>query len=87
MTAFTITRRFWSSLPAITVELGAEFDSSSHSIKLGAAVKIFVNAERAAGRAADLGAADLRGADLRGANLRGAYLSGADLKDCKLPAL
>ena len=75
---FQITRTYWSSLPPIEIEIGAEFESSSSEIKLGAAVKVaFRSGADLSG--ADLFDAELRYADLRYANLSGADLSGADL--------
>ena len=83
-----ITRTYWSSLPPIEVEIGAEFESSSSEIKLGAAVKVAFRSG-AVLRYADLFDADLRYADLRyanlsGADLRCADLSGANLSDANL---
>ena len=71
---FQITRTYWSSLPPIEIEIGAEFESSSSEIKLGAAVKVAFRS------GADLSGADLRCADLSGANLSDANLSGAVLR-------
>lgn len=78
-----ITRTYWSSLPPIEVEIGAEFESSSSEIKLGAAVKVAFRSG-AVLRYADLFDADLRYADLRYADLNGAVLRGADLRYANL---
>ena len=66
---FQITRTYWSSLPPIEIEIGAEFESSSSEIKLGAAVKVAFRS------GADLSGADLFDAELRYADLRYANLS------------
>jgi len=57
-----------------TAELSAEYESQSHSVQIGAAVKLAYKAD------ANLRYADLRGADLRDANLRYADLRGANLR-------
>src|ERR1051326_1631631 len=66
---FTIPRRWYSTLPQITVEIDAKYEQSSNAVRLGAAVKVFV------GRASK---ADTR-AVLTGAVLTGAVLAGADI--------
>ena len=76
---FAIARRWFSSLPAIEVELGAEYEAASHGVKLGAAVKVLVGKASEAGTRAILTGADLTGADLTGAVLTRAVLTRADL--------
>ena len=76
---FAIARRWFSSLPAIEVELGAEYEAASHGVKLGAAVKVLVGKASEAGTRADLTGAVLTDAVLTGAVLTGADLTGADL--------
>src|ERR1043166_5611053 len=66
---FTIPRRWYSTLPQITVEIDAKYEQSSNAVRLGAAVKVFV------GRASK---ADTR-AVLTDAVLAGAVLAGADI--------
>lgn len=41
---FTITRRWYSRLPQITVELGAEYENATNGVRLGAAVKLVAEA-------------------------------------------
>ncbi len=77
----TITRRPWSPLPPLEVEIGAELEASSRSVQIGAAVKIFVGRERDAGRTPDLSGSNLRGSDLSDSNLCDSNLSGSDLSD------
>jgi hypothetical protein len=94
MPTVTIPRRWFSSLPLITVEISAEFAAMPDGIQLGAAVKMFVaNAQRANTRAdltdadltrADLTDADLTGTDLTDADLTSADLTGADLTNADL---
>ena len=57
-----------------TAELSAEYESQSHSVQIGAAVKLAYKAD------ANLRYADLRGANLRYADLRRANLWDADLR-------
>ena len=80
----TINRLLWSSLPPILVEIGAEFESAPRGIKLGAAVKVFVGAERTAGRTPDLSGSNLRGSNLSGSDLRDSNLRGSNLRDSNL---
>src|ERR1051326_8392559 len=81
---FTIPRRWYSTLPQITVEIDAKYEQSSNAVRLGAAVKVFVGrASKADTRAvltdAVLAGADLTGADLTRAVLMRAIITGADL--------
>ena len=80
---FTITRRWFSSLPSIEVELGTEFDGANRRIQLGAAVKVALNTG-ADLRGAVLTGAVLTGADITGAVLTGAVLTGVVLTDAVL---
>lgn len=65
-----IIKRLGSSLPPIEVELSADLDTDSNSIRLGAAIKIAVD------RKENLSDANLSGANLSEANLSGAKLIG-----------
>ena len=58
---FQIKYRAYTGRDALKVEIGAEFESASFSVKLGAAVRV------AFASGAVLSDADLRGADLSGA--------------------
>ena len=69
---FIITNR-WSGEAQFECELAASYETKSHSIQLGAAVRAAVKA------GADLAGANLTRADLAGAYLAGAYLAGAYL--------
>ena len=77
MPAFEIKRRFTGAV-LFTAELGAEYESESGSVRLGAAIKLAVKA------GADLAYANLAYANLAGANLAGAYLAGAYLAGANL---
>lgn len=74
---FEIKHR-WTGAVLFECELDASFETKSHSIQLGAAVKLAVKA-RANLSQADLSGADLSGADLSWADISWADLSGADL--------
>ena len=74
----TINRRWYSTLPAIEVEIDAEFEGKTTAVRLGAAVKVAFKS------GADLSGADLSGAVLRGADLSEAVLSGAVLREAVL---
>ena len=74
---FIITNR-WSGKAQFECELAASYETKSHSIQLGAAVKAAVKA-RANLADADLADADLAGANLADADLARANLAGADL--------
>ena len=74
---YTIPRRWFSSLPPITVEISCAADTPA-GVRLGMAVRVAV------GQKANLRDADLRGADLCYANLRDAVLRGADLRGAVL---
>src|ERR1051326_7596040 len=76
---FTIPRRWYSTLPQITVEIDAKYEQSSNAVRLGAAVKVFVGRASKADTRAVLTDAVLAGADLTGAVLMRAILTGADL--------
>ena len=85
--SYTITRRPWSSLPPITVEIECAA-TTPEGVKLGLAVRVAVgqnanladaNLARANLAGADLASADLASANLAGANLADANLAGADL--------
>src|ERR1051326_7011041 len=76
---FTIPRRWYSTLPQITVEIDAKYEQSSNAVRLGAAVKVFVGRASKADTRAVLADADLTGADLTRAVLMRAILTGADL--------
>jgi len=94
---YTIPRRWFSSLPPITVEISCAVDTPA-GVRLGMAVRAAfgqkADLRHAALHHADLRRADLSGADLRGAalsgaalhhaDLRGAALSGADLRGADL---
>jgi len=84
---YTIPRRWFSSLPPITVEISCAADTPA-GVRLGMAVRVAfgqkANLRDAVLRDADLSGADLRGADLRDADLSGADLSGADLRGAVL---
>jgi hypothetical protein len=87
MMQFEITNHFTGEVQ-FAAELSAEYERRARSVKLGAAVRMAVQAG-ADLRGADLEDANLRDADLRGANLHGAYLMranlrGADLEDANL---
>ena len=74
---FIITNR-WSGKAQFECELAASYETKSHSIQLGAAVKAAVKAR------ANLADADLADADLAGAYLARANLADADLADADL---
>ena len=67
----------WTAAVVFECELEASFETESHSVQLGAAVKLAVKAR------AYLADAYLAGADLAGAYLAGADLAGADLAGAK----
>ena len=82
----------WTGAVIFTADIDCD-DGASHSINLGFAVKVAVNANADLAGAnlahaylarADLAGADLAGADLAGANLAGADLAGADLAGADL---
>ena len=75
--------RAWTGKPALSIEIGAEFESASTYVQIGAAVKVALGSG-AVLRGAVLSGADLRGAVLSGADLRGAVLRGAVLRDADL---
>jgi uncharacterized protein YjbI with pentapeptide repeats len=77
MATFEIKHRFTDAV-LFSAELSAEYDSATHSVKLGAAVKLAVKA------GAYLAGANLARANLADANLAGAYLAGANLADANL---
>ena len=79
---FTIKRRWFSSLPPITVEIECEAEALP-GVKLGLAVRMAFG-QKAVLRDADLSGAVLSGAVLRGAVLRDAVLRDADLSDADL---
>ena len=76
-------RSRWDNSVIFTAEIEARFETESHAIQLGAAVKVALKS-RADLRGADLADADLAGADLAGADLARAYLAGADLAGADL---
>src|ERR1051326_7874227 len=76
---FTIPRRWYSTLPQITVEIDAKYEQSSNAVRLGAAVKVFVGRASKADTRAVLTGAVLAGAVLTDAVLTGAVLAGADI--------
>ena len=67
----------WTGAVIFTADIDCD-DGASHSINLGFAVKVAVNAN------ADLAGANLAGADLAHAYLAGAKLAGADLAGANL---
>jgi uncharacterized protein YjbI with pentapeptide repeats len=75
----TINRRWFSSLPPIKVEIGAEFENAREGIKLGAAVKVLVGKAAEQDTRANLTDANLTRADLTDANLTRANLTRANL--------
>jgi uncharacterized protein YjbI with pentapeptide repeats len=79
---FTIARRWFSSLPPITVEIACAADTPA-GIRLGLAVKVAIG-QKANLTGANLSRADLTGANLSRADLSGAYLSGANLSGANL---
>src|ERR1051326_4361077 len=81
---FTIPRRWYSTLPQITVEIDAKYEQSSNAVRLGAAVKVFVGRASKADTRAVLTDAVLAGAVLAGADLTGAVLADAVLTDAVL---
>ena len=97
MPAFEIKHRFTGAV-LFTAELGAEYESKSGSVRLGAAIKLAAKAGAYLARAnlaradlaraylarAYLADANLAGADLVGAYLARAYLAGAYLADANL---
>ena len=72
----------WTGAVIFTADIDCD-DGASHSIKLGFAVKVAVNAN-ADLAGANLAHAYLARADLAGANLAHAYLAGADLAGANL---
>ncbi|HWG06032.1 MAG TPA: pentapeptide repeat-containing protein [Beijerinckiaceae bacterium] len=83
----TINRRWFSSLPPIKVEIGAEFENAREGIKLGAAVKVLVGKAAEQDTRANLTDANLTRADLTDANLTRANLTRADLTSLPKAAL
>ena len=67
----------WTGAVIFTADIDCD-DGASHSINLGFAVKVAVNAN------ANLADADLAGANLADADLAGANLAGANLADANL---
>ena len=79
MPTVTIRRRWFSSLPPITVEIGAEYENDSDGVKLGAAIKVIVGKAEETETRADLTGAVLTDAVLTRAVLTRAVLTDADL--------
>ena len=74
---YQIKNRFTGAV-MFECELGAELETASAGVKLGASVKLALKAR------ADLARANLAGANLTGANLTGADLARANLADAYL---